>query len=237
MIGEEAARGNPAVNSILTGLDGILTSNPMGETFDFYFFSLSSHRDHAKQWEEYGDKGRGFAIGFAPTLFQPDRSELAPLANENVFVSRVIYGGDATSTRHRRGIRKLAEIITRVQRANPYLVQGKNLQTWFDQINRAFIAELLIWNCLTAKSEGYRDEQETRYIILGVRAIFEDCRKQHDGRDYVETPLPLREPGNITEILVGPDAPHGAEAMATELLKDLGYPAGISVTRSAVNLT
>jgi hypothetical protein len=116
-------------------------------------------------------------------------------------------------------------------------VRGKNLQTWFDQINKAFIADLLIWNCLTAKSEGYRDEQETRYIKLGVRAIFDNCRKQHNGRDYVETPLPLREPGNIAEILVGPDAPHGAEVMAMELLIDLGYPAGISVTRPAVNST
>jgi hypothetical protein len=119
VIRDEAARGNPAVKSILTGLDGILASNPTGETFDFYFFSLSSHRDHAKQWSQYGDNGRGFAIGFAPALFQPDRTELAPVANDNVFVGQVIYGRDATAARHRRGIRKLAEIIGGVQKANP----------------------------------------------------------------------------------------------------------------------
>ena len=102
-------------------------------------------------------------------------------------------------------------------------------------MNKAFIAELLIWNCLTAKSEGFIDEQETRYIIMGLCAAFDEFRKQHNGRDYVETPLPLTEPGNITEILVGPDAPHGAEAMVTDLLNSLRYPAAISVTRSAVS--
>jgi hypothetical protein len=235
VIVEEAARTNPAVKSILTGLDGLLTSNSMSKTFDFYFFSFSRHRDDAKQWEGYGDKRKGFAIGFAPALFQPDRTELAPQANENVFVGRVIYGRPATSARHRRCTRKLAEIITRVQRAYPHLVRGQNLQAWFDQMNKAFIAELLIWNCLTAKSEGFIDEQEARYIIMGVCAAFDDFRKQHNGRDYVETPLPLSVPGNITEILVGPDAPDGAEAMVTDLLSSLGYPAAIPVTRSSAS--
>jgi hypothetical protein len=235
VIGQQAARGNLAVKSILEGLDEILTSNPMGDRFDFYFFSLSSHRDHGKQWERYGDKRKGFAIGFAPALFQPDRTELAPQANENVFVGRVTYGRQTTSARHRRAIRKLAEIITCVQRRNQHLVQGQNLRRWFDGMNMAFIADLLIWNCLTAKSEGFRDERETRYIILGMRAAFDPFRRQHNGRNYVETPLPLAEPGNITEIIVGPDAPRDAEAMVTDLLASLGYPAAIPVIRSGIN--
>ncbi len=232
VIGCEIARGNPAVKSILTGLDGLLTSNPMGKTFDFYFFSLSHHRDHARQWTEYGDQRKGFAITFAPALFQPDRTDLLPVPNENVFVGQVIYGNDKTATRHRRGFRKLTEIIARVQKAHPHLVQGRNLRTWFDEMNKAFIAGLLIWNCLTAKSEGFRDEQETRFIIMGVCILFDGIRKQHNGRKYVETPLPLSEPGNITEIIVGADAPIGAEAMVTGLLDSFGYPQGIPVTRS-----
>ncbi len=232
VIRDEIARGNPAVKSILTGLHGLLASNPMGKRFDFYFFSLSSHRDHARQWSHYGDYKKGFAIGFAPTLFQPDRTDLAPAPNENVFVGQVTYGNPATAARHRRGVRKLAEIIARVQKTNPHLVRGQNLQAWFDEMNKAFIAELLIWNCLTAKSERYRDEQETRYIIMGVCALFDGIRKQHNGRNYVETPLPLSDPGNISEIIVGPDAPADAEAMVAGLLNRFGYPPGIAVFRS-----
>jgi hypothetical protein len=46
--------------------------------------------------------------------------------------------------------------------------------------------------------------------------------------------LPLSEAGNTTEIIVGPDAPDGAEAMVQDLLRSHGYPHGIRVTRSAV---
>ncbi len=45
VIREEAARGSPPVESLLTGLDDLLESNPLNKTFDFYFFSLSRHRD------------------------------------------------------------------------------------------------------------------------------------------------------------------------------------------------
>jgi hypothetical protein len=231
VIQEEARRGAPSAESLLLGLDGILGSNPMGETFDFYFFSLSGHREHASQWSEYGGKGTGFAIGFSPVLFRPSRTDLAPLPNENVFVGKVIYGKDATRTRHRKGIRKLAEIVTRVFEQNRSLVQGRNLQAWFDDMNKSFIATLLIWNCLTAKADRFQSERETRYILIGVRAIFDCCRKQHAGRDYVETLLPLREQGNITEILVGPGAPHGAEAMVMSHLRNHGYPNDIPVVR------
>jgi len=146
VIREEAARGNPADESLLLGLDDLLSNNPMGEMFDFYFFSLSSHRDDARQWTDYGDKGEGFAIGFSPALFQPDRTELASRPNENVFVGEVIYGRDATRTRHRCGVRKLAEITGRVTQANSSIMQGTNPQVWFDEMNKAFIAMLLIWN-------------------------------------------------------------------------------------------
>jgi hypothetical protein len=107
-------------------------------------------------------------------------------------------------------------------------------QAWFDNMNKAFIAMLLIWNCLTAKADQFRGEQETRYIIIGVREAFDSCRKLHNGRDYVETCLPLSEAGNITDILVGPDAPDGAEAMVEDLLRTLGYPDDIPVTRSII---
>jgi hypothetical protein len=121
LIREEATRGPLAVRSLLLGLDDLLGNNPMGKTFDFYFFSLSSHRDDASQWADYGNKGRGFAIGFSPALFQPDRAQLALQPNENIFVSRVVYGKDATLARHRRGIRQLAAIIKRVEQTNRFL--------------------------------------------------------------------------------------------------------------------
>lgn len=236
VIREEAGRGSPPVESLLTGLDGLLESNPLGETFDFYFFSLSGHRDDPGQWQEYGRRGTGFSIGFAPALFRPDRSTLLPRATENVFVSRVIYGRDATRTRHRRGVRKLAEIVGRIADSHRELVRGRTLQTWLDAMNKLLVADLLIWNCLTAKANRYRHEQETRYIILGVRPIFNDWRRIFGRRSYVETSLPLTECGNVVEILVGPYAVANAEEDVRVILRDHGYSDSIPVTRSPVSM-
>jgi hypothetical protein len=55
-----------------TGLDDMLYANSLADAFEFYLFSLSRHRDDPQQWREYGQGGKGFAIGFAPSLFQPD---------------------------------------------------------------------------------------------------------------------------------------------------------------------
>jgi hypothetical protein len=94
-------------------LDDLLDNNSLTDTFEFYMSSLSRHRDDPKQWIEYGHAGRGYAIGFAPKLFQPDESELKEQANENLHVGRVIYGDDATEQRHRRVIRRATEIAAR----------------------------------------------------------------------------------------------------------------------------
>lgn len=234
VIREEASRCSPPVESLLIGLDGLLERNPLGETFDFYFFSLSSHRDDPAQWEEYGRKGTGFAIGFAPTLFRPDQTELLPRATDNVFVSRVIYGPDAARTRHRRGVRKLAEIVGRTAGTHHELVRGQYLQTWFDAMNKLLIAELLIWNCLSSKSGRYRHEQETRYIILGVRNTFNDWRRRLGKRSYIGTSMPLTAPGNLIEVLVGPRAATGAEEEVRAYLLDHDYSDSIRVRRSSV---
>jgi hypothetical protein len=236
VIRQEACCANPAVNSLLLGLDGILGESPLGETFDFYFFSFSSHRDDPQQWDEYGRKGTGISIGLAPSLFQPDQPNLLPRTTENVFVSKVIYGRDTTCSRHRHSVRKLAEIVGKVWQANRDLVHGKTLQAWFDVMNKHFIADLLIWNCLTAKASRFRNEQETRDILLGMCHVFDEWRKEHNGRKYVETHLPLSTPGNLTEIIVGPNAPADAEDAVRAFLRNHGYPESIPVTRSKASV-
>ena len=236
VIREEADRGSPVVKSLLKGLCSLLDSNPLGKTFDFYFFSVSDHCDDRGQWKEYGRNGTGFSIGFSPALFRPDRTELQPCATQNVFVSRVIYGQNETRARHRRSVRKLAETVGRIARSHPELVKGQNLQTWFDAMNKLLIADLLIWNCLTAKADQYRHEAETRYIILGTRKSFDARRRSFGKRSYVETSRPLTELGNIVKILVGPNADTEAEETIRNFLRDKGYPDSIPITRSSVSM-
>ncbi len=96
------------------------------------------------------------------------------------------------------------------------------------------IASQLVWNCLTAKSANYANEREVRYVIMNVPGKFDEHRKLHGGKHYIEVDLPLKAIGNIKEILIGPLAPAGAEVLVAELLKEHNYPDGISIRRSAV---
>ena len=57
---------------------------------------------------------RACAIGFAPSLFQPDRNDLDKEPTKNLHVGRVIYGDSATANRHRVVVAHAAEITSRV---------------------------------------------------------------------------------------------------------------------------
>jgi hypothetical protein len=97
------------------------------------------------------------------------------------------------------------------------------------------IASQLIWNCLTAKNLRYANEREVRYLLLNLRGKFDAHRKQFDGKHYVETMLPLKQPGSLVEILVGPRAPEGTEEKLCKFLDAQGYPA-IPIRRSSSKL-
>lgn len=204
--------------------------------FEFYLFSLSRHRDDRKQWLEYGDKARGFAIGFAPALFQPDQPKLSEKANENLHVGRVIYGDAATVARHRLVIERAAEITNRYALANLDAVKRVQPVPYLAAMSKEVIASQLVWNCLTAKGERFENEREVRYVVMNVPGKFEGIRKSLGDKDYIQVDLPLKARGNIKEVLVGPLAPAGAEAMVAALLKELGYPENIPSQRSAATM-
>jgi len=228
---------DPFKRSICTGLDDMLEVNSLADAFEFYMFSLSRHRDDRQQWLEYGAKGSWFAIGFAPSLLQPDKDTLSDKASENLHVGRVIYGDEATRARHRLVMEKVADITSRYGKANIAMPRDEELLIQFlDAMEKEVIASQVVWNCLTAKHLQYENEREVRYVIMNVPGKFDDIRKSFRDKDYVETDLPLKESGSIREILVGPLAPPNAEATVATLLKDVGYPEDIPICRSTVVL-
>jgi len=212
----------------------MLELNKLSGPFEFYLFSFSRHRDHGPQWEAYGRRGTGCAIGLSPALFQPDKDDLYEEANKNLHIGRVVYGDGPTAARHELAVLAAAEITSRIGRANKDLVRAAGIANYLRAMAHELLASQLIWNCLTAKESRFEDEREVRGIIMNVRAKFDPWRRTHAGRNYVEHELPLKEPGSVVEILVGPNAPATAEATVTALLKALGYPEGIAVCRSAL---
>jgi hypothetical protein len=228
----EGSREDAWTQNLCACLDDMLENNSFEDIFEFYLFSLSRHRDDTKQWQNYGQKGHGFAIGFAPELFEVSQSNLNEQANENNFVGRVLYGDFATERRHRRVIEQAAKITSRVARENQSLMRGAMPSTYFGAMAREVIARQLIWNCLIAKHTDFSEEQEVRYIILDESKRFDGIRKTFNSRHYVELPLKLKTPSGIMEVLVGPSAPVGAERMIVEFLKAQGYPDGVPIRRS-----
>jgi hypothetical protein len=215
---------DPPTQHFCACLIDLLDSNSFDDVFEFYLFSLSRHEDDAKQWQGYGHEGRGFAIGFAPVLFAPTENMLHEYANENLHVGRVVYGDAATEARHRLVIQKAASITSRVAWANRSLVTNVRPSTYFVAMAREVIASQLVWNCLTAKHADFENEREVRYLIMNVKARFDGLRKHVGGKTYIEAELPLKAPGSIARVLVGPHAPPDAEKMVSDFLKSHAYP-------------
>ncbi len=214
----------------------MLAANKLSGPFEFYLFSASQHRDHGPQWKEYGRDGTGFAIALSPTLFQPDKDDLYEEANKNLHVGRVVYGDEPTFARHNLSIRAAAEITSRVGRANINFVKATGVASYLAVMAHELLASQLIWNCVTAKDERFADEREVRGIIMNVKEKFDPWRRTHGGRNYVEHELPLKAPGSIVEIMVGPKAKTGAEDDVRAVLNTEGYPDGIRVCRSTAIL-
>jgi hypothetical protein len=51
---------------------------------------------------------------------------------------------------------------------------------------------------------------------------------------YIAHPMPIREPNNISEIVVGPAAPADAERSVRTLLNSLGVDPSVSIGRSDI---
>jgi hypothetical protein len=223
----------------LTRQFGTCTRNMIGENdltkiFDFYLFSLSRSRNLESQWKEYGANGTGFQIGFAPALFTPDQP-LSPEADHNAYVGKVIYGDNESIAAHRAVIDKAAELLSRIGNAHG-IKSSKIHRRYVNGMAKELIARQLIWRSLTSKREGFRPEAELRCVTLNQHKNFEGktfALTGSDGRErrYIKYPVPLRAPGNITEILVGPNAPPDAEIMVRGLLDQFGYPA-VKIDRS-----
>ena len=71
---------------------------------------------------------------------------------------------------------------------------------------------------------------------MNVLGKFDGLRKPLGGKFYIEADVPLKSPGNIKEILIGPLAPASTEAMIAVLLKKSSVILdGIPIWRSTVN--
>jgi hypothetical protein len=207
------------------------------DTLGFFVASFSRARNDLGQWRAYADNGRGFAIGYAPRMFEV-RPDLSAAPEENAFLGPVVYDADEAVSRHRLAIDQAAAIFRATANANAALLRDGAVGIPFMRIFALrLIASALIWNALTTKHPAYEREEEVRMIIMGTAAALLPVTKTRTrGSEivpYIAHPWALRGPEDIAEIVVGPAAPPDAERPLQTLLATCGL-AGVTVVRSDI---
>jgi hypothetical protein len=151
-------------------------------------------------------------------------------------VGDVLYGEEAIRARHESAFRSAAKIVSKFARTNEDLVRRFEPSVYLAGVAKEVIAGQLIWNCLTGKNRKFQNEQEVRFLILGVPGKFDSPRREHASRKYVASSLPLKTEGSVAEIIVGPNTPTGSEKMLDDYLAEQGYAYQIPLVRSDVIL-
>ncbi|WP_414463644.1 DUF2971 domain-containing protein [Hyphomicrobium sp. DY-1] len=192
------------------------------EVFDFYSISFGE-RDDPGQWDTYGDKHRGVAIGLAPALFANiNARDLAP--EDKVYVAKVLYGPLACAERHHAAIDVTFDLLEIARQRG--LVTANAAGLAFTKAMATHMAVPIIWNSITTKSLDWEHERELR--MLAVNDLTNPHLPIHhrdDGRSYVIVPMPLLETGMVAEIVVGANAHVDAEAEVEHLLRSVGMHA------------
>jgi hypothetical protein len=224
------------VRLFLEDFADLLRPDNFAATLEFFIASFSRARDDLGQWRAYADAGKGYAIGFAPSMFRI--GDLVP-GRLPEFVGPVYYKIDEVCARHNAALEEAVAIFLGTVNANADLVRNKAVGILFmDQFVREMIAQPIIWNCLTSKHPAYEHEQEVRLLIMGMPGrLSPHVTTRLRGSEivpYIAHPMPLREPHHIAEIVVGPAASPDAERTVSTMLTSLGLDPNIAVGRSDI---
>jgi len=184
--------------------------------FEFYSISFGV-KDDPQQWANYGDSGRGVALGLAPAFFHPGPFEDPenPKPEEHIFFGKVVYGDEASRLRHSIVINAAIDTIKQAHAAGS-IRNGQDAQMFFRHMSAEMMVEIL-WNCVTTKDSNWSHQNETRLLALN------NLKSPHlpvynaDKRPRVEIPQPLLKK-SMAEVMVGPNADRAIEERVRQFL-------------------
>jgi hypothetical protein len=192
--------------------------------FEFYIASFSRDRNDLGQWRAYADNGQGFAIGFAPRLFEvvedlpPDKPPEA--------VGAVKYTLEDVNTLYLAPILEAAQLFLSAAITNADLIKDDNIRLPFTLEMILRLMGTLIMRSLVTKHPAYEHEREVRLMIMGREAqLSHYVKTRFRGSEivpYIPQPWPAREPGSVVEIVIGPAAPPDTERTLRKFLSTLG---------------
>lgn len=237
LVRDHRARVDDRAGLFLECLLDLFQHENFSDSLEFFVASFSYARDDLSQWRAYADNGQGVAIGFSPSLFTVTDHPLPGHLPE--FLGRVRYTDEEVRSRLFIYLEKAEELFLTAANANRELFADRVIGIHFMQeFARELIASPLIWNCLTSKHPAYLNEQEVRLIIMGTPSRLSQHVKTRVRSSeiipYIAHPMRIRERGQISEIVVGPAAPPGAERTVRTLLKTLGVGLDIGIKHSDI---
>jgi hypothetical protein len=198
------------------------------EIFGYFVASFSQKPNDLGQWRAYADNGRGVAIGLAPKLFQvlPDQSNLG--VAEKTLVARVIYDPPG-----KIGLKLFAAIkraIALIDRGEPSVTSPAEREA-FRRVMAAELAVPIVVYSVTCKHPAYYHEEETRLLLINtleqLSPLIETRVRGSNLVPYIPIRMPVREPGAITKIMIGPAADGYAEDAIRALLRRHRLPLDI----------
>lgn len=206
-----------------------------------YLACFSQNSDELGQWRAYGNDGRGYSIGFSPSLFQPT-DDTSEQKNENAFCAHVLYKKSDFIKRNKTILDEACSLMSDAETNSSLRLHDDNYWT---KERTSFMLELameamipMMTNCMAFKHEAYKHECETRMFMIGLAEGFFPHLKTRSRKDeivpFVPYKLPLLHEGSVTEIIIGPASStheiHGVKA----LLKSLKYKYEIPIRKSDI---
>jgi hypothetical protein len=215
-------------NMLRLFLEALITSGlreDIRRIVEFYSMSFGT-RDDQKQWECYGDKGKGVAFGLLPKFFVPIEGQKP---EELTFVGKVIYGERSSKARHTPGIQSAIDFTKHKYRVGDLTTQELE-QAFFQRLFLEMFVEIL-WNCVTTKSDSWQHQNEIRLLALNhTKNPHLPVHKRPNGQLYVKIPQPLLRLC-LDEVIVGPKAENALEKKVRLFLTQQGL-SDVRVTKS-----
>jgi hypothetical protein len=200
------------------------------ESIAFYSISFGL-RDDPQQWNSYGDRGRGVALGLAPEFFRPAPFEEPnhPKPEEEIFYGKVAYSAMDARARHSKVLEAGLALIEHVHAAG-WLRTKEEAGKLCHHLAASMYVEIL-WNCVTTKDSNWSHQNEMRLL---ARNFLKNPRLpivNADKRPRLEIIQPLLRT-SIVEVMMGPNSDPEAFTRMRKFLdsRDLR---NVPVTRAA----
>src|SRR5216683_4683658 len=230
----EDYKDRPAAAEFCKELWGLVETD-YGKTFSFFIGSFSRTPNDLPQWRSYADNGRGVAIKVAPEWFHPSPADRSR-PEEAYMVAPVVYSANKAQRRQYTALAKAAEVVANAEADG--LLEAKEVRQEFFVRLRIQVAIFVLWNALTTKHPAYKSEAETRLILLSdVGRLAPVTKTRLRGSElvpYVPIEFPLRRPGVLLEVMVGPAAGEPARTAVARLLRANGFDPTNIVTKSDI---